>query len=1610
MSIINNRFTLVNKLVQNQVKIEKEETNKEEKNTDKSTTDSDKGGSSPQPGTPKPKSLNSLDSNLLLTYRGINIDHIETAQVKSLVLTSDSGIKNKKTISATVTSDILSKTSLASDYKSGQSKSTTASQSKGLSYAKIQSMAAQDLNTIAAAIESQLKSTMGEYYDEKAVKKAVEEAIKKTIEEFTANEKNVKSTSYKAAQSDNGFVFSYKKVLFTKKGKASYNVKTLSDTFLKNYNEIAAKNLSVTIEIEEPKAYNPADYTVNKDMAKNSEIGKAYRYEETKEIKSKNLKATVEEMITDLNKSAYSDLQKVGEQIKKELKAKIGNGYREDVIDSVIAQAISETIISFAENKENTSDVNKLGTDCKYFEILTNFTGQTTKGSYNVTALVDTFLENINKQIASTPIPEELVKDEKVNRYQTSYLEGRYGLTESIRNLYFDKNVEPNGTYTFTVKDEYKDLKLANMRNDCFQRVSKSLIIQNFINDTMGTNILNTQNGTVLNQSNFHLFMDEVTMYSDDKSLYIQDLLVRKLKTGFAEGKITFNQSAALANALGVENIKMSPSGDFYNLSFKYKGQDYSLKCTKTAGKFGSDNKTTTLTPQTSLESYNASQQTIDKFFYEAVKVNGKVTHYALKEGMTINDFKQGIIEQGLQETYQSFDERYSKAFTEKADFASVFESAKNSAMEKIKKDNISEQKDINFIFERELSSSINNYLWTQYEKESAQTESQTDMSKYYRSASPMAAGAASKRKNNPQINASTTFPAKDGGTITINYQGVIVNGMLATDPNKGNAKCNITFTDKNGNKTNIPLEIGLDLLPEQNKKAVEEWKKSEYYYTGDPLDFVFHSSGKYSESDFYTPEQWLDMLMGHLKNSLSGLPEEAINVLKNKNSTISILEKNDTPDCARDAIGTYNNKTNVIALYTSIDKYRNCGDFVDDAFKSFVLAHELGHAQDYINGQNQSSKLFENLEQWNKFREFIFSSVGGAYALTYVTEFYAEYFAVKTITGTATLAGTTGQKSKEVFDYLENELQKNPNSEISKIYAKVKQNAECIRNSKPIVNNNQGVDTGKKYTKDEIIQKLKDDWTNDRINMNDIGAECEDLAATFGVKMETRDFLVEYYKHNYLNEKSDIITKIENASGTSKYGEPIKDLWNKVVDSSAYGAGLRETCDNFYKKIEQAQNTNPYKPNTDTNTEKPEQKKDDLLVTGKMNTNNMKGYVRAGDGLFLQSKDKGEYSSKFYEDAVLAAIGKYGDGLSLTFTAKADGTVSYTITKNGSGTTTHYVVVDEKSGAFIQGKIDKDNKIPLTEAQKQKFLEYAKDKNIEDMLSQNYSLQFDIKTRLPVKLSPMFEFVNPFQDKNTGLIDLQAVLENVFLYSADIYKDDDDNYHGFGKSAGCMYIALCISYNETGNLGTAIDAFNKLAKDYEEAKKEAEKNSKNEASDSGISVIGVAALSDAFDSFNKIVTSRKIMSMAEMQALAIDYVNYMKSMNAALGGKYGGYGGTNLDTETAKTESFKKIEKIYAQYKDPTERMIVIINQVLKPLNIDYDFDSFAKFLQRELEKERDVSHGSFNGGDPGSTLIGGGGNNPPIIDEPANPFEKDPKEPEDPFAKPDRPPMHKF
>lgn len=420
MSLINNKFlSLTNRLqLQAQAKILQQEQQEEKKLEQQKQSETSLR--SDESSTQTRAQSSSISDDLLLTYRGININHIETAQQKTVVtmdtlmpmLSNPQPVNiaplevKKEPKPATVSNSVINSSSIASQYNSGVVREGHRGLKTPSKLEAITDMARGDLNAVADAIKSELKAQMGSDYNEKEVQRAIDAAIEQTLKVFSDNEERRRT---EAGVNDNAFIFKKKGGLFGIIGTYTYNVQALTNTFLSSYNEIATELFNDSQQEKAPGA-------IGKGVVVGSGVYTSYKENEKKTSTSMiKFKA-----MNDVKEMARADMSALTDTIREQLKGELGSGYNDSLVRASINEAIERTINQFAQNEGR-------GVENGFEYKRKSFFRSTC--SYNVGNLIDSFIVNFNEiNVAKFAA----LSKEEVNKTKDSITEKK----EEIKFLY----------------------------------------------------------------------------------------------------------------------------------------------------------------------------------------------------------------------------------------------------------------------------------------------------------------------------------------------------------------------------------------------------------------------------------------------------------------------------------------------------------------------------------------------------------------------------------------------------------------------------------------------------------------------------------------------------------------------------------------------------------------------------------------------------------------------------------------------------------------------------------------------------------------------------------------------------------------------------------------------------------------------------------------------------------------------------------------------------------------------------------------------------------------------------------------------------------------------
>ena len=192
----------------------------------------------------------------------------------------------------------------------------------------LQEKAKAALEAIRPQLLAMMKEKLGADYDEAALNSMIDDAIYKTINEITESGMNVDHTN--------------RIIKKKRKWTASISTKTLVDTFMTKFNEIATKSAG-----EVDKSKNPVD---RDSVMNDTEYADAYQ----------DKKSTLVKDTSNAKLQAKTQLQSIAAQLKVQLRQQLGSDYDSALINSLVDQAILNTVNSLEPRDFGSDFFNKI--------------------------------------------------------------------------------------------------------------------------------------------------------------------------------------------------------------------------------------------------------------------------------------------------------------------------------------------------------------------------------------------------------------------------------------------------------------------------------------------------------------------------------------------------------------------------------------------------------------------------------------------------------------------------------------------------------------------------------------------------------------------------------------------------------------------------------------------------------------------------------------------------------------------------------------------------------------------------------------------------------------------------------------------------------------------------------------------------------------------------------------------------------------------------------------------------------------------------------------------------------------------------------------------------
>lgn len=493
-----------------------------------------------------------------------------------------------------------------------------------------------------------------------------------------------------------------------------------------------------------------------------------------------------------------------------------------------------------------------------------------------------------------------------------------------------------------------------------------------------------------------------------------------------------------------------------------------------------------------------------------------------------------------IDNTYALYEERLGSAFENKAELKALFAEAKESVLNSLDGQNKCNLGEISYELENKFFENINTNLWNKYQTENAQQQAPMTRSMFAAASSPVAATRSISSNNAGNVSVSTD---------SIKFQ----NGMIVTDPKDYPATIDITINNADGTSSTVNVKVEPDLLIYKPLK-----ENTDEVTVVDP----------FADWNSRPQQERLNEIADNLKQTFQNLPESVLKDFISEGTSISVTPAGDDIYSSKN-LGLYSPAINQIALTYGPGH----GTGFLNGINVNTLTHEIGHTIDVQEGVYKSDSSTTNLSAaYNNLLNALPESMRNNYALSNPKELFAEYYAYTNL-------GTSDHFSSLISDIKSKGLY----DKIKPLIENIDKEFKGILKTDASIKEAQDKAQSGNYTNAELLDKIKQDWENGKIYTSDlVGNNWSDINDTWNLNMQTKDILAEYYKHYYLNEPSDLINRLNNATGNTKYGDSIKELWNAAVKGSEYSDGLKQTCEKFKESLTPSANVSPDYGNTD--------------------------------------------------------------------------------------------------------------------------------------------------------------------------------------------------------------------------------------------------------------------------------------------------------------------------------------------------------------------------------------------------------------------------------------------
>ena len=216
-----------------------------------------------------------------------------------------------------------------------------------------------------------------------------------------------------------------------------------------------------------------------------------------------------------------------------------------------------------------------------------------------------------------------------------------------IETYFYEALVVDDKVLSYSLNDKFGFKTIEEVIN-AYSKYKNQLIIDNFLADmnrkSDDVDDLNNYKGKNIHFDEYLYYVDLINVSTGKEKTEEKNKVVEKLVEDFTQGNLAIDEVKVILSAIGATGIKINTStSGLYVVSFKLNGIQYCLRCNVNDAASGTDKSN--VKAFTNEEISKFPKAFVDQFFDCTAVIGGKCKTWALKEGITLEDLKQGYIE-----------------------------------------------------------------------------------------------------------------------------------------------------------------------------------------------------------------------------------------------------------------------------------------------------------------------------------------------------------------------------------------------------------------------------------------------------------------------------------------------------------------------------------------------------------------------------------------------------------------------------------------------------------------------------------------------------------------------------------------------------------------------------------------------------------------------------------------------------------------------------------------------------------------------------------------------------------------------------------------------------